>query len=493
MNKKWWLRVAEDNDAQLQFRHDNSDSVRIAIAKAETGTSYDIQLNQKWLRAKLNHQYLIRFLGRADDLRSIFVGFARAHEPWTNLGLYNKIELSLEWQTFEQTFVATKDEDDARIHFDLGHSNIPVELSSISLRDLSEDKLVEPSFGTPPSDKCEISDAAPKGRLKKAIVPERSFILRNVSLAKLTSELLARSRDGSFNSNEAAILLGCEILEALPLALNVHNNRLSVRRYSDLFGAFYEFVGPPRPRLDGATIVDLGCGSLNPYGLLFLFLMLGGRRGIAIDLDEIEDMPRAVRALADLSARMLIHPEEIIGDHPIAREQILQNIASFDLSRLHSGDVSGLDSDRLSYRRQSVYELPLLDKEVDFVISNAFFEHIPRVDDAIAEISRVMCKGSIGVHTIDGSDHRRYDNPACHPLEFLTKASNEPIVHGCNRIRPLEFAALFERHGFEVLSVEPFEQVDVNLELRNRLVEPFRSMADEFLAVTIAKVVIHRL
>ena len=343
------------------------------------------------------------------------------------------------------------------------------------------------------SKKLKIAGATPAGRLNKPLIPDRPIALRRVSLAELSSELLARIEAGSFGANEASILLGCEIHQALEVVLDVHNNRLSGRRYSDLFGALYEFVGPPRPILNGATIVELGCGSINPFGLLFLFLMLGARRGIAIDLDEIQDMPRAVKALADLSAMMLIHPKDIIGDYSITREQMLQNIASFDLSRLHSGDVLGLDAERLSYRRESVHALSLQDGEVDYIISNAFFEHVPHIEDAIAELARVTRTGGIGVHTIDGSDHRRYDNPACHPLEFLTEASKEPIVHGSNRSRPLQFANLFERHGFELIAIEPFERVDVNLELRNRFVEPYRSMTDEVLAVTIAKIVVRRL
>jgi hypothetical protein len=129
------------------------------------------------------------------------------------------------------------------------------------------------------------------------------------------------------------------------------------------------------------------------------------------------------------------------------------------------------------------------------ISSNAFFEHIPRVDDAIAEMARVMRKGAIGIHIIDGTDHRRYDNSACHPLEFLTEAENEPLVHGSNRVRPLEFDFLFKRHGFEVISVDPYESesIEVTAELRDRLAEPFRSMKDDILAVTMAKFVVRRL
>jgi hypothetical protein len=331
------------------------------------------------------------------------------------------------------------------------------------------------------------------GRQDKAVLPKRLFALRGVSLAKLTSELLARVQDGSFRANDSAILLGYEILDALPAALNVHNNPFSVRRYRDLFNAYYETVGPPYPVLDGRTIVELGSGSINPYGFLFLFLMLGAHRGIAVDLDEIQDIPKALKFLAALTARMLIDPREVIGDYPINREEVMRNIATFDLAKLHRGDPLGLDPERLSFRQESCHALSLLEAEVDFMISNAFFEHIPCAEEAIAEMARTMRKDAVGVHTIDGSDHKRYDNPACHPLEFLTEANNEALVHGSNRIRPLEFKCLFERNGFVVISCVPFERVEVTRELRNRLVDPFRSMPDDVLSTVMAKFVIRRL
>jgi hypothetical protein len=54
--------------------------------------------------------------------------------------------LSSEWQSFEEDFVATEDDDNARIHFDVGHSDIPVDLSSFSLRSLSEGRFIEPEL-----------------------------------------------------------------------------------------------------------------------------------------------------------------------------------------------------------------------------------------------------------------------------------------------------------------------------------------------------------
>ena len=333
--------------------------------------------------------------------------------------------------------------------------------------------------------------AAPAGRLQEYSRPTRSLLLRPVSLEKLSGELLARIHDDAFSS-ESTILLGCQIQDALQSALDIHLNRTSRQHHRDLFGAIYDGVGPLLFDVEDATIVDVGCGSINPFGLLFLFLMLGARRGIAIDLDEIQDMSKAVRTLADSAGMMLTAPGALVGDYFIRREEVLRNVASFDLARMSAGDASGIDADRLSHQRESIRALSLQDGEADLVISNSFLEHIECVDEAIAELARITRHGGLGVHQIDGSDHRRYWRPAHHPLEFLAEPGGQGMVQGSNRIRPCDFAALFEQHGFEVIAATPYERIDVTAELRDRLAEPFRSKPDEILGVLRVRLVVRR-
>jgi glycosyltransferase involved in cell wall biosynthesis/SAM-dependent methyltransferase len=154
----WWLRVAPDNAAHLVFPPNSPETVRIEITKATTQTSFDIQLNQPRLQVKTNQPYTVCFQARADHPRSIFVGFARAHVPWTGLGLYSKIELTTEWQSFTEDFVATADETNARILFDVGDSDIAVEVSAVSLHHRLDGKAIAPGpapvqTGNPERDK----------------------------------------------------------------------------------------------------------------------------------------------------------------------------------------------------------------------------------------------------------------------------------------------------------------------------------------------------
>lgn len=121
--RKWTFRVAGDSIADLVFLPDESHTVRIAITKAVTVNSFDIQLNLTHFIAKAAHQYKLCFSARADRPRSLNVGFAQNHEPWAGLGWYKRVDLTTGWQSFEETFIVTEDEENARIHFDVGESD----------------------------------------------------------------------------------------------------------------------------------------------------------------------------------------------------------------------------------------------------------------------------------------------------------------------------------------------------------------------------------
>jgi tetratricopeptide (TPR) repeat protein len=328
------------------------------------------------------------------------------------------------------------------------------------------------------------------GRLPRAPQPRRSSRLQQIPLSELSGELLGRIAEGAFDS-QGTVGLGCRLQAALASALDVRTNRMSRQWYQD-FGVLPLQVGSDLLRLDGATVVDVGCGSVNPYGVLFLFLMLGARRGIAIDLDPIQDRERAVKALADCAAMMLLDPRGLVGDYPIDRARMLEHIASFDLARLRAGDATGLDDARLLYRQEAVGRLSLEDGEADLVLSNSFLEHVADADECIADLARITRVDGLGIHRIDGADHRRYMEPDRDPLDFLTETSSAGMVGGCNRIRPLDFVPLFERHGFEIMLVTPSEVIEIDPGRSGAFVEPFRSRPREVLGVIGAQFVVQR-
>ena len=140
---EWQLRCEGGNSARLVIPPGRPRMVRIDIAKAETKTPWDIQLNQAPLKVKATHRYTLRFWARADKRRGVGIGCARAESPWTNHGLYERVTLKRRWQHFELDFTAAEDDDNARIHFDAGGSGVAMELSSVSLHGSSDGHIVK--------------------------------------------------------------------------------------------------------------------------------------------------------------------------------------------------------------------------------------------------------------------------------------------------------------------------------------------------------------
>ncbi len=284
--------------------------------------------------------------------------------------------------------------------------------------------------------------------------------------------------------------LGAKLQFAFRKSFDFHDNRFARRRYLDLYGVLHGLVDVPLPLRD-ATFVDLGCGGVNPLGLLFVFLALGARKGIGVDLDEVQDVETATIALADVAAHMVLDSGSIAWKHALSSEQVLQNLASFDLKKLHRGDPEGIDQSRLRFCRDSIYEMSIGDREADVVMSNAFLEHIPDVVRGVREIARITKPGGYSVHNIDVTDHRRYGGGRG-PLDFLQEQEGAEMVAGSNRLRARQFAEIFESEGFEVVRCTPRDPTPVDAAMRAKFVAPFRSMELEDLAPTMVLVVARR-
>lgn len=136
---KWEYRIEPGNEAYLIYPRGDREMLRIGITKAKTKNDWDIQLNRPGLKVASGVQYVVAFRGRAARPRKICVGLAKAYAPWSSLGLYTKVTLTPEWQTFREEFVASADDDNARIHFDLGGKSIGVDLTSVVLQRVDRD------------------------------------------------------------------------------------------------------------------------------------------------------------------------------------------------------------------------------------------------------------------------------------------------------------------------------------------------------------------
>ncbi|MEO8371600.1 MAG: hypothetical protein ABI806_20600, partial [Candidatus Solibacter sp.] len=139
------LRLDEGNQARL-VKSDAPDSIRVAIDVRGSGAESQIQINLPYYAVTAGQGYAVNFRARADVPRTVCVGFAAAHAPWTGLGLYQSIELIAAWRDFELEFTATSDDANARVHLDLGGATPALEVSSISLRQLPDGEPVKPTL-----------------------------------------------------------------------------------------------------------------------------------------------------------------------------------------------------------------------------------------------------------------------------------------------------------------------------------------------------------
>lgn len=331
------------------------------------------------------------------------------------------------------------------------------------------------------------------GDMRRQIVPTRD--LSDVPLLELATELdrrlEARANAATYNGN----LLQYSVLDVLQrriaAAIDVHPNRFStasVRCLLEFPHRCHEQFGLP---IHGSHHVDLGCGSLNPFGRMFTHLMLGVDRATCFELDPPPDLARSLRHLAYLASMALTDPARLFPGIPISRRTILDNLEGLDLSLLAQGDPRGL-TDRLRFVPRSIVDTGLPAASVDVTFSNSVLEHLPDPAAFLQELARITRPGGLGIHGIDVADHRRYGDPSLHALEFLTEPGAGPIAFECNRLRLADHERLFAAHGFEVLLAAPAAPIPVPDTLRARFVEPWRSMATDDLHVTWCNYLIRR-
>jgi SAM-dependent methyltransferase len=331
------------------------------------------------------------------------------------------------------------------------------------------------------------------GSLPPLHQPKPRDDLKHLALVELSAEVLSRLRSGEAYDGTDELLLAEQLGQVLARKLDVHLNRFSAQRHHDLLSPIFAELSPGD--LQGATIVDLGCGALNPFTFSFLLLMLGAERAYAIDVEPVQNVEIAVRALATAAGWLLLEPKRILGRRAdMVTEDLFSNLNGFQLPLLAAGDPAGIAPLRLIHRIESVHSLSLPNDAADVVFSVSLLEHLDRVEDALESLRRITKPGGLGVHVVDFVDHGIYSNAGVSPFEFLTVQSAESLVHGSNRIRCDEFCALFEQHGFVVSRVDRWAHLPAPTdEERAKFVEPYRSMSQANLSTTGARIFARRL
>jgi SAM-dependent methyltransferase len=283
----------------------------------------------------------------------------------------------------------------------------------------------------------------------------------------------------SYGAHQQHLSVFRALSDVLEQLLDVPGNRFSLAQQRAYFAFVERCMRHHNVPLRGAVYVDAGCGSANPYGRMFTHLMGGAKRGYCIDLDPVQNISAALKALARLASSVIVAPKSVFEFHPLTSREVFENIADFDLEKLARG-TGGL-SDRLQLLNRSAAETGLPDASVDVVVSNSFLEHVPDANAVIAEFARITKPGGFAMHGIDCRDHRWYGQPMIHEVEFLTVESSDPIVFESNRLRMMDFERCFADHGFTIIAANRDPCVSIPASVRERLVEPWSSQPDEVL------------
>lgn len=323
----------------------------------------------------------------------------------------------------------------------------------------------------------------PPGGLPRFDRP-RETALREVGTKALVQELLRRA--------EADDLVARGDVEAEPFGIlgfelerrsDLSHNRFSRRRMAETVGIALAYLQQPGKRIEGSVFVELGCGSVNPLSALFTLVLLGARRCIGIDLDPPQRIDYATLALARCAGYLLSEPRLLLPHHPVSRQDMVRNLEGFDMLKLYQGDPGGIDATRLQLRRESITAIGLPDESVDMTYSTSLLEHVDDLRLACAEVFRITKPGGLAYHYIDGYDHVHYTDPNRHPYDFLRAPDEQAMVGGCNRVRPTEYPALFERAGFEVLRFDETAHLQVDEALRSGFAPRFRQMSLQTLSI----------
>ena len=91
-------------------------SVRIEVVQP-SDTGWHVQFNQRGIPVKAGVTYLLTFWAKAKQPCTITVNIQRAGGDYAGLGLWESVKLTTDWRLFRFRFVASGDEENARLNF----------------------------------------------------------------------------------------------------------------------------------------------------------------------------------------------------------------------------------------------------------------------------------------------------------------------------------------------------------------------------------------
>jgi peptidoglycan/LPS O-acetylase OafA/YrhL len=129
---QWKITAMTGHEAVLTFPDTMPNAMRVEFGTLPTLEPWRVRLASKPTEVQAEAKYRVSFRIRADKPREVIFTVREAQKPWANLGLYGRIPVTEQWQSVSREFTAKADALNALFSFDLGGSDIAVEVADIS-------------------------------------------------------------------------------------------------------------------------------------------------------------------------------------------------------------------------------------------------------------------------------------------------------------------------------------------------------------------------
>jgi len=131
----WHLERDDQTDVEWAIQSDGPDGRRClyVVVRRQGRVSWRPQFSQSGLTVEKDHPYTFSCWLRSDKDRRISLNCMMAHEPWNRLGFSRSAKAGHEWKHYRFTFVAERDDPNARITF-TGLKPGTYEVAGVSLR-----------------------------------------------------------------------------------------------------------------------------------------------------------------------------------------------------------------------------------------------------------------------------------------------------------------------------------------------------------------------
>jgi hypothetical protein len=110
--------------------------MRIEIRRLPGGPAWHVQLVSPCGPVGKGTRYVITLRARSDAPRRIALLAVDNSRQSAPLGLARDLELDTGWREFRFDFTATIDDEAARLRFNLGESDVPLEMSDVEFTPL---------------------------------------------------------------------------------------------------------------------------------------------------------------------------------------------------------------------------------------------------------------------------------------------------------------------------------------------------------------------